>query len=421
LGERPEPYDLAVELARGRLNDVRNQLADWTLGGLVSPPRLDQLLTESQRAFARAATARRDPEAASAAAQASLEASCRAGDLLIEAYTSQVLEKRKEFGAKLPTLLGVALEPEPKRSPWLAPLLDGINSARLTCNWRKLAPTEGKYRWEEPDAQLAWCRAAKLTPTAGPLLDLRPAALPDWLWLWEGDFDEIQSMAVDLVRQALTRYRGKVGQWHVTHRVASGEILGLSEEEQIRLTARVLQVARQVDPNAQLVVDVDRPWAEWLASSNFQLGPLHLADSLARADLGLSGIGLEIAPGYGPPGSHMRDIFEFSRLLDLYALVNLPLHVSFVFPSAAGPDLSGAGVGVEPEQWPSPPTEETQHDWASRWIALAVAKPFVRSVCWSQISDALTHLYAHGGLFRHDQTPKPVVFWMQTFHAECLA
>src|SRR4051794_28772344 len=34
LGERAEPYDLAVELARGRLNDVRNQLSDWRQMGL---------------------------------------------------------------------------------------------------------------------------------------------------------------------------------------------------------------------------------------------------------------------------------------------------------------------------------------------------------------------------------------------------
>ncbi len=40
LAERPTPYALAVELARGKLNDVRNQLADWTQMGLRSTPEL---------------------------------------------------------------------------------------------------------------------------------------------------------------------------------------------------------------------------------------------------------------------------------------------------------------------------------------------------------------------------------------------
>jgi len=34
LGERRNAYNLAVELARGRLNDVRNQMADWRQMGL---------------------------------------------------------------------------------------------------------------------------------------------------------------------------------------------------------------------------------------------------------------------------------------------------------------------------------------------------------------------------------------------------
>ena len=42
LAERPAPYVLAVELARGKLNDVRNQLADWTQMGLRSTPELER-------------------------------------------------------------------------------------------------------------------------------------------------------------------------------------------------------------------------------------------------------------------------------------------------------------------------------------------------------------------------------------------
>src|SRR5262249_43966613 len=83
--------------------------------------------------------------------------------------------------------------------------------------------------------------------------------------------------------------------------------------------------APPADPSAQVTIGVDRPWAEWMGSSHFQLGPLHLCDYLLRAELGISGIAIEIAPGYTAPGSHMRDLFEFSKLLDLYSLLNVPL------------------------------------------------------------------------------------------------
>ena len=86
LAERPAPYVLAVELARGKLNDVRNQLADWTQMGLRSSPELEQELNTAQHAFIRAATSADQPEACLAAAQSSLRSASQAGDLLIEAY-----------------------------------------------------------------------------------------------------------------------------------------------------------------------------------------------------------------------------------------------------------------------------------------------------------------------------------------------
>src|SRR5262249_11302704 len=74
LADRAEPYDLGVELARGRLNDVRNQAADWKQLGLVIPAELEEQLRAAQRAFARAVTAREDPAAAASGAGACLEA-----------------------------------------------------------------------------------------------------------------------------------------------------------------------------------------------------------------------------------------------------------------------------------------------------------------------------------------------------------
>src|SRR3954470_15389610 len=72
LAERLEPYNLAVELARGKLNDVRNQLADWRQMGLRSPVELDGVLAEAHRAFIKAATSSDDDEASFRFAQESL-------------------------------------------------------------------------------------------------------------------------------------------------------------------------------------------------------------------------------------------------------------------------------------------------------------------------------------------------------------
>ena len=190
----------------------------------------------------------------------------------------------------------------------------------------------------------------------------------------------------------------------------------MSEEDQIRLAARCVQVAHQIDPVTPLVVDFDRPWAEWLGSTPHRIGPLHVADSLSRAEIGLAGVGLEVAPGFSTPGSHLRDLFEFSRLLDLFALLNQPLYVTIALPSSAGDDPAASGdSSVEDRQWSSPPDEATQREFASRWVALAAAKPYVRAVIWTHASDASPHLYPHAGLFREDHSPKPAFDWLRRF------
>jgi hypothetical protein len=422
LAERAEPYDLAVELARGKLNDVRNQLADWKQMGLRAPTDLEQVLAEAQRFFVKAVTGGESPEAAFAAAQASLSACWQAGNLLVEAYSAQVLQTRLSSTSKLPTSLGVVLDGEPKHTPWGSGLSGAVNTAQVACPWKSVSPAEGQYRWDEFDARLSWARRHHLQLQVGPLLEFRPHALPHWIWLWEGDFDTILGLVSDYVRHTVGRCRGKVPVWHLIHRPACTDFLGLSEEEQIRLAARAIQVARQTDPAAQFTIGVERPWAEWMGGSPFQLGPLHLADYLVRADLGLAGIALEIAPGFSTPGSHLRDLFDFSKLLDLYALLNLPLHVWIVFPSSTEADPNAdPTVRVETTQWPSPPDEVTQSQWAARWISLAVAKPFVRSVTWLQGTDAIPHLYPSGGLFRADHTAKPIVPWLKTFRREVLS
>jgi Glycosyl hydrolase family 10 len=421
LADRPVPYTLPVELARGKLNDIRNQLADWTQMGLRSTPELEHILAEARHAFIRSATSTDRIDECSEAAQLCLQLSSRAGDLLLEAYTAQIFQSRLAASSRLPTHLGCFLEGHPQKLPASMDWPATFNACQLSVRWNQIEPSEGQYRWDILDAQLAWCKRNNLTIEAGPLIEFRQGALPDWIWLWSGDAETIGGLVADFVRQAVQRYRGKIPLWHVVHRAASSEILGLTEEEQIRIAARAVQVARQGDPSAQLSIGVDRPWAEWMGSSHFQLGPLHLCDYLLRADLGLSGVALEVAPGFSPPGSHLRDLFEFSKLLDLFSLLNVPLSVWMALPSADGRDANAdPNVRIESSQWPAAIDESVQATWGSKWLALAVAKPFVRTIQWLQASDAVPHLYPHAGLLRPDHTPKPLHAWLKMLRKEML-
>src|SRR5687768_2880440 len=56
LMERDKPYLLEVELARGTVNCLRNQLAQWEAMGLVVPNLLREQVSDATMYFSRAAT-----------------------------------------------------------------------------------------------------------------------------------------------------------------------------------------------------------------------------------------------------------------------------------------------------------------------------------------------------------------------------
>ena len=59
--------------------------------------------------------------------------------------------------------------------------------------------TEGHLSWTTSDMQIEWCRAHGLKVLAGPLLLLDPLAMPDWLYLFEDDFESVLDFVSALV------------------------------------------------------------------------------------------------------------------------------------------------------------------------------------------------------------------------------
>ncbi len=230
--------------------------------------------------------------------------------------------------------------------------------------------------------------------------------LPDWLSLWEGDFEGLLQFAGDYVNAVVSRYRGKVGMWQCAGRVNVGDMLGLQEEQKMQLAVRVLEVTRKADPDTPAVICFDQPWGEYLRRLEFALSPLHFADALVRAGLQLGGIGLEINLGYYPTGTPPRDRLDFSRMLDLWSYLGLPLHLMLTMPSsehadpkARNPSAPQGGLGL----W----TPEGQAAWIKRYLPLFFAKSYVQSVTWNQLCDSDSHEFAHGGLFDVGNAAKP--------------
>ncbi len=406
LPEREQPYHLLVELARGELVQVRNQSANWELAGMKFPAEFGPLMRAAHRAFGKAAGSQDQPELASQHAEDALIITCRAAEVLCQAFTQQALMGRKLRYPQLPASLGCGIARVPKADQTDL-FAAAFNAVAIPLNWSQIEQVEGDYCWDAVDQALEWAESHRLIASAGPLVDLGPGGLPEWLGQWEHDIFNLQSFVCDFVETAMSRYAGRIRLWDVVARLNTGGALTLNEEARLSLAARVLEVARQVDGEAQLILKIDQPWGEYQARGQHRLSPLQLVDALIRSGVGLAGVNLEIAVGYRPRGTPYRGLLEFSRLIDQWSSLGVPLHLTLASPSAPGNDARAlADLETDPDCWPVACTEQTQADWLGKLVPLLMAKPAVANVIWSTFSDEFPHEFPHAGLLDADSRPK---------------
>jgi hypothetical protein len=412
LIERNRPYHLLIELARGKLNQVRSQAADWVLGGLPMPAAFDETLHSGIEAFARAVTG--PAEEADAHARDTLRLAHAAADLLVETYIEQVFQIRHQRQPRLDTTLGCRLGTSPPSPPLAEALAAACNAITLPLSWRTVENEEDTYHWDIWDTQVAWAARQGLPLSAGPLIDFEPSQLPTWLWLFNGDVPNLTHFMCRFVKEAVARYRKQIPRWQVTAASNSSSCLSLSDDDLLQLTYRLAEAARQADPGVELVLGISEPWGEYTAEGQRSHPPFLFADTLVRSGLNLAALDLEVVMGVEPRGSYCHDLLDLSRLLDLYALLGVPLRVTLGYPSAASPDPQadpelhvGGGSWGKGGSNGSGYTPDVQADWAAAFTSLCVCKPYVQAVQWAHLSDAEPHQFPHCGLVDAAGAVKP--------------
>jgi hypothetical protein len=415
LMERPQPYQIDIELARGKVNQVRSQAWDWQSGGLQLAPELNQHLRDACTEFS-AAIARTGSEQAIGKAHAALNSGYQTADELVKAYQALMFEVRHERQARFDSTLGCRLASHIPQGEPAAALQQACNAVSLPLAWSEVEPEEaGACRWETHDALVDWACSQNWQVTAGPLLDFSSARLPGWLWLYERDLNSLANFMTGYVQAAVRRYRSRIRRWQLTAASNCASVLSLGEDELMWLTVRLIEAARKVDPALELVVGIAQPWGEYMAAEDRIHSPFIFADTLIRAGLNLAALDVELVMGVSPRGSYCRDLLDTSRLIDLYALLGVPLRITLGYPSSSGPDADAdPDYRVDAGFWRRPLTTGVQAEWAEAFAALALCKPSVQGVCWTHFNDAEPHQFPHCGLLDARGTIKPALQGLRT-------
>ncbi len=410
LMERPAPYTLALELARGKVNQVRCQAADWLMGGLLMSDPLALQIKQATHAFGQVIADIPEPSAAAAQAEVALAEGFQAAHLLVESYVQQVFQVRHSRQARLEATLACRLQGQEPTGEAARALTGAFNAVAVPLSWREIEPTEGEFNWGPHDQLVEWAVSQGFKVIGGPLIDFSGRNLPDWLWERESDLLGLNGMLCDHAERVVNRYQHAIRSWQVTAGSNCAGVLAMRDEELLWLTVRLAETVRKLNGALEVTVGLAQPWGDYLAEQERTQSPFLFADTLLRTGLKIGGLDLEVVMGVAPRGSYCRDTLDLSRILDLYALLGVPLQVTLGYPSQPVP-----GTQADPDQrpgsgwWRAGYSPEAQADWAHIFTSLALCKPFVRSVHWAHLSDAEPHQFPACGLLDADGQVKPAL------------
>jgi hypothetical protein len=410
-----QPYWLQLELARGTLHRIRGRGLDWQRVGLKLPEAFHSLIDQAIAVFIQACLSTDSPETCCALAQDSINLCIAASKPLSRAFVSQSLQSRHQAEPQLNTLLGVRITPTVAWQGEADALLPAMNTVNVSMEMGQIESTAPSAALGLIDAQLRWARERSLRVFGGPLVNLQTHAIPKWFYLFS-DFDALYRSACEHATKMVTRYRGQVHLWSAAAGLNAPNSLGLSDEQVLHLAVGVIQTVRRLDPKTPVILSIDTPWAEFLAQRADGISPLHFADALIRADLGLSGLGLELNLNCWPNGSLPRDLVDISDLIDHWNILGLPLMAIVSNPSTLQFDPSATSKSQIVSNWryPTPSkNEETREESDKTLLAVTndrlpangmevvqmlLAKNTVHGIIWNQASDRDEHPFPNAGL-----------------------
>ena len=281
--------------------------------------------------------------------------------------------------------------------------------------WRGLQPREHEsdYSFQIADEQIAWLVKNRVPVMAGPLISFAEDQVPDWLILYENDFDSVRDMAVEHIRRVVQRYGRYVNFWRVTSGLHGDSSLGFAFEQVMELTRVAVATVKQLAPKSVAVVEIVEPWGEYYARKSRTVPPVMYAEVLLQSGINFDAFGLRMPMGMPVRGGYTRDLFQISSMIDRFSVLGKPLHITgFGAPSAPQADPRDiTGGQAEPFLagfWRNGWAEPVQAYWAGHFARIAMSKPFVETLIWEDLFDGLPHMVPSGGLLRADGTTKPV-------------
>ncbi len=402
--------DLNVELAHSRLAAVERRAADV---GAEPEGDFRKRRAEAQELLAAADAADNEADRARLATQA-LTAACWAGEMLEQAKArADIAERGTRSGPGRPPgfLFGANAFGLAKGERYTS-LFEGLlNFGTVPFYWGGFEPEEGKPNYTNADRITDWLTGAGLTAKGHPLVWFFPQTTPDWQKT--KTYDEMKQLCVDRVRTIVSRYRGRIDIWDIINEAHDwANVFHYTHEQMIDVVRAISAAARDANPDCIRIVNNCCLWAEYVASGNTMQGhedrelwsPYRFLRALEDAGVDYDVIGLQI---YYPS----RDLFEINRLLDQYATLGKPIHITELGTPSKYEDDPNSHFRQENAVrnmgwWHAPWTQDIQADWIEQFYTICYSKPYIDAITWWDFSDHGGHFFPWSGFVDENLEPK---------------
>lgn len=270
------------------------------------------------------------------------------------------------------------------------------------------APSPTVRDYSRTDLEVDWLHSMGMSAKVCPPIYLAKSVTPEWMK--NKPYAEIRQICHDLMFEVAKRYAGKVPCHEIVNEAHDySNSLGLTPEQLVDLADVCARATCEGDPKAARIINCCHLWADYAARPDKQgrarRSPYRYLSDCIKAGVPFEIVGLQM---YYPE----YDLFEIDRMLDRYAKLGKPIHITEMgCQSAPGIDPNAqrkkAAAG-----WHGPWTEEMHADWVEGVYTIYYSKPYIMAASWWDLADAVS-FWPYGGLCRGDLSPKPAYLRLQ--------
>jgi hypothetical protein len=417
LPPREKPYNLNVELARARLMKIMQKQEDWNLFDFPKAERFSNKFHEAQMLFADSLGKLPSGAEAAEVADHALTLAIDLSEELSVFHGELLLNRRRTSNSFVKHVFGCRVDYQIQNERYKEIASTQFDYVVLPMSWKRLQPQEHSFDTAAADDWVEYLSRKRMPTIAGPLIRLDKRNVPDWMVIWEHDFDMLREMAYEFVQKVVSRYRRAISAWNVAAALQTNSAFTLTFEQIVELTRMLVQQIKTLIPAARTMITIAHPFGEYHAHARSAVPPMLYAEMLAQSGINFEAFALEIEMGVPAPGMFMRDLFQISSLLDKFSTLGRPVFLTAIAaPSRATPDPGDTSEGkLDPSlggRWRRPWDPQLQAEWMEAVYQIALSKPFVEAVAWSNLAD-IRQTLPGAGLLDDVLQPKPAFTKLQ--------